>query len=135
MLPIDPKNPDAVHVLDAQDMNCMKVIQMIKDNDMLPTLRPVAPIRVDGGVEMPELDLRLKIGSVIKSGGHCFGRFGRFWRAGRRAPQATKFAGGGVFTANAFSHGQAGRGRSFQAQGCHQHRQRNAGLGDSCSHA
>ena len=45
--------------------------------------------------------------AAIKSGGHYFGRLGRFCRAGRWAPQATKFAGGGVFTVNTFSQGEA----------------------------
>ena len=63
MLPIDPKNPDAVYALDAQDMNCMKVIEM-KDNDMLPTLRPAAPIQVDGGFKIPELDLKIVLSFI-----------------------------------------------------------------------
>ena len=65
MLPICPKNPDALHALDAQDTNCMEVIEM-KDNDMLPMLRPVAPIQVDGGVKTPELDLQIVL-SFIES--------------------------------------------------------------------
>ena len=59
------------------------------------------------GQGMIKLEVLVKKQAAIKSGGHYFGRLGRFWRAGRRAPQATKFAGGGVFTVNTFSHGQA----------------------------
>ena len=51
------------------------------------------------------------LSAAIKSGGHYFGRLGRFWRAGRRAPQATIFTAGGVFTVNTFSHRQAVAGK------------------------
>ena len=50
-------------------------------------------------------------GQRSKSGGHHLGRLGRFWRAGRKAPQDTKFAAGGAFAANTFSHGQAVAGK------------------------
>ena len=64
MVPIDPRDPAAVYALDVQDMNCVKVITLT-DNDMMPILRPVVPIPVDGGgFRIPEADLNVVLGFI-----------------------------------------------------------------------